>query len=75
MTAINITTRAAIKGYLEGFIDGLVDEYKGRKILKPDNAAEYLSRSSSNGALKPFQAALIPPELIRINFESLICVS
>ncbi|MFM6277687.1 MAG: TdeIII family type II restriction endonuclease, partial [Dolichospermum sp.] len=67
MTAINNTTRAAIKGYLEGFIDGLVDEYKGRKILKPDNATEYLSRYSSNGELKPFQAALIPPELIRIN--------
>lgn len=67
MTAINNTTRAAIKGYLEGFIDGLVDEYKGRKILKPDNAIEYLSRYSSNGELKPFQAALIPPELIRIN--------
>jgi hypothetical protein len=40
MTAINITTRAAIKGYLEGFIDGLVDEYKGRKILKPKDGTE-----------------------------------
>ena len=60
MTAINITTRAAIKGYLEGFIDGLVDEYKGRKILKPDNAAEYLSRSSSNGELKGSSVPVMP---------------
>jgi hypothetical protein len=67
MTAINSTTRATIKGYLEGFIKGLIDEYKGREILKPTTAIEYLSRSSSNGELKPFQAALIPPELIRIN--------
>ncbi|MDB9317725.1 TdeIII family type II restriction endonuclease [Nodularia spumigena] len=67
MTAINANTRAVIKGYLEGFIQGLIDEYKGRKILKPTTAIEYLSRRSSNGELKPFQAALIPPELIRIN--------
>ncbi|MEH2434096.1 MAG: TdeIII family type II restriction endonuclease [Nostoc sp.] len=67
MAAISSNTRAVIKGYLEGFIKALVDEYKERKILKPDNAAEYLSRFSSNGELKPFQAALIPPELIRIN--------
>ncbi|AVH71762.1 TdeIII family type II restriction endonuclease [Nostoc sp. 'Lobaria pulmonaria (5183) cyanobiont'] len=67
MVAISSNTRAVIKGYLEGFIKALVDEYKGRKILKPDNAAEYLSRFSYNGELKPFQAALIPPELIRIN--------
>lgn len=66
MTAINNTTRAAIKGYLEGFIDGLIEKYKGSKILKPDNVEEYLSRHSSKGELKPFQAALIPPELIRI---------
>ncbi|MBW4507055.1 MAG: TdeIII family type II restriction endonuclease [Scytonematopsis contorta HA4267-MV1] len=67
MAAINSKTRTEIKGYLEGFIQGLLDEYKGRQIIKPDNAAEYLSRFSSNGELKPFQAALIPPELIRIN--------
>ncbi|WP_082803695.1 TdeIII family type II restriction endonuclease [Anabaena sp. 4-3] len=67
MVAISLNTRIAIKGYLEGFIHGLIDEYKGRTILKPTSALEYLSRYSSNGELKPFQAALIPPELIRIN--------
>jgi hypothetical protein len=67
MSAISPTTRAKIKGYLEGFIRGLVEEYKGRKILSPTNASEYLSRDSTNGELKPFQAALIPPSMIRIN--------
>ncbi|MEA5512495.1 TdeIII family type II restriction endonuclease [Nodularia sp. UHCC 0506] len=67
MVAINKNTRAVIKGYLEGFIQGLIDEYKGRNSLRPTTATEYLSRYSSNGELKPFQAALIPPELIRIN--------
>ncbi|MEH1912252.1 TdeIII family type II restriction endonuclease [Nostoc sp.] len=67
MAAISLNTHVAIKGYLEGFLQGLIDEYKGRKILKLNSAVEYLSRYSSNGELKPFQAALIPPELIRIN--------
>lgn len=67
MSAISSQTRAKIKGYLEGFIQGLVDEYKGRKIQKPHNAREYLSRTSSNGELKPFQAAIVPPEIIHLN--------
>ncbi len=67
MVAISPNTHAQIKGYLEGFIKGIVDVYKGREITKPSSAAEYLSRTSPNGELKPFQAALIPPELIRIN--------
>lgn len=67
MTAISSKTRAEIKGYLEGFIQGLIDTYKGREIIKPSTAEEYLSRISTTGELKPFQAALIPPELIRIN--------
>jgi hypothetical protein len=67
MVAISSKTRALIKGYLEGFIEGLVDVYKGREIIKSTTALEYLSRMSPNGELKPFQAAIIPPELIRIN--------
>jgi Type II restriction endonuclease, TdeIII len=67
MTNLSSKTRAAIKGYLEGFIQGLVDSYKVRNIIKPNSAAEYLARTSANGELKPFQAAIIPPELIRIN--------
>jgi len=67
MTAISANTRVLIKGYLEQFIQGLIDAYKGREITKPNSAVEYLLRTSSKGQLKPFQAALIPPEIIRIN--------
>jgi len=67
MKTISSETRATIKGYLEGFIQGLIDEYKGREIQALSSAEEYLARSSPKGQLKPFQAALIPPELIRIN--------
>ncbi|MBF2065087.1 MAG: TdeIII family type II restriction endonuclease [Calothrix sp. C42_A2020_038] len=67
MTAISVKTRELIKGYLEGFIQGLIDTYKDREIIKPSTAEEYLSRISTKGGLKPFQAALIPPEIIRIN--------
>jgi hypothetical protein len=67
MTAISPRTRTQIKGYLEGFIKGLVDEYQGRTVVKPTSGSEYLMRTSPKGELKPFQAAIIPPELIRIN--------
>lgn len=67
MPAISSKTREIIKGYLEGFIQGIIDAYKGRVIEKSSTAKEYLSRTSNKGELKPFQAALIPPELIRIN--------
>jgi Type II restriction endonuclease, TdeIII len=67
MPAITEKTYEKIKGYLEGFIQGLIDEYKGRTIEKPTTGSEYLTRTSKKGELKPFQAALIPPELIRIN--------
>ncbi|MFB2939007.1 TdeIII family type II restriction endonuclease [Aerosakkonemataceae cyanobacterium BLCC-F154] len=67
MPAISAEKREMIKGYIEGFIQGILDEYKGRIIEKSTTAIEYLSRTSTKGELKPFQAALIPPELIRIN--------
>lgn len=34
MAAISTKQREIIKGYLEGFIQGIVDEYKGRIIHK-----------------------------------------
>ncbi|MEC4989661.1 MAG: TdeIII family type II restriction endonuclease, partial [Oscillatoria sp. PMC 1068.18] len=67
MTAISSQTRMQIKGYLEGFIQGLIDSYLTREITQPESASEYLNRTSYKAELKPFQAALIPPELIRIN--------
>ena len=67
MAAISDRTRILIKGYLEGFIQGLIDTYKDRQVIQTTSASEYLSRSSTNGELKPFQAALIPPNIIKIN--------
>ena len=67
MSAISSTTRVIIKAYLEVFIENLVNEYRGRLIPKLDIPATYLSCKSSKGQLKPFQAAIMPSELLRIN--------
>ncbi len=66
MTAISSATREKIKGFLEGFIHGLVTEYKGRVVSEIDPKS-YLSQRSMEGRLKPFHAAIFPPELLRIN--------
>ncbi|MDJ0556875.1 MAG: TdeIII family type II restriction endonuclease [Microcoleaceae cyanobacterium MO_207.B10] len=67
MTTISSKTPEKIKGFLEGFIQGLVEEYQGRVIQKPTTARDYLSLKSTKAELKPFHAAIIPPEVIRIN--------
>ncbi|MEK7729516.1 MAG: TdeIII family type II restriction endonuclease [candidate division KSB1 bacterium] len=66
MSAISATTREKIKGFLEGFIQGLINEYKSRTPPRIDPKS-YLSQASPEGRLKPFHAAIIPPELLRIN--------
>jgi len=65
--AISTGTRAKIKGYLEGFIENVVRDYKGRPIPALDTPSAYLSKSSPRGQLKPFHAAIIPPELMRVS--------
>jgi hypothetical protein len=65
--AIDDQTHLAIKAYLEIFIENVVKEYKDRKITDFADAAKYLSKKSSKGDLKPFHAAIIPPELLRIS--------
>lgn len=67
MPAINPVIRATIKGYLEGFIEGLVEKYKGRKIPSLSKPKKYLAQRSTKGYLKPFHAAIIPPELMRLS--------
>ena len=67
MTAISPTTRATIKAYLEVFIENLVEEYRGRVMPNSGKPSEYLTQQSSKGRLKPFHAAMIPPEILRIN--------
>lgn len=66
-------TRAKMKGYLEGFIHGLLDNYTPKSAPsakrrfvdfdEPAVALEYLKE----GSYKPFHLALLPIEIIRIS--------
>ena len=63
---INKETRIAIKGYLEGFIQGLLEQHrpKARRAMIREAHASYVS---SKGVLKPFHEAIIPPEILRVS--------
>lgn len=68
MAAIGDVTREKIKGFLEAFIEGLVSGH--RKRPADDVGHEVLApgpQTSSKGNLKPFHAAIVPSELMRIN--------
>ena len=63
---INEQTKVAIKGYLEGFIQGLIEQHRPDvrgAMIKEANAIY----SSSEGIFKPFHEAIIPPEILRIS--------
>jgi hypothetical protein len=65
---INSINRLKIKAYLEVFVENVVTEFKSKKVDEYVNAEHYLSlKSKSEGKSKPFHAAIIPAELIRIN--------
>jgi len=58
-------TRSKIKGFLEGFIQGLIDEYRE----KPSKQATFgtPNRISTQGNFKPFHEALLTEGVLRIN--------
>ncbi|MCS7301797.1 MAG: TdeIII family type II restriction endonuclease [Fimbriimonadales bacterium] len=62
MPAINKLTRQQIKGYLEGFIEGMIQEYRlwqqGRRLTP----RRYLKLRSEEATLKPFHDAILPEE-------------
>ena len=62
-------TRNTIKGYLEGFIQGMVDEAKQNgfdpKQLRP------LRNESKAGDLKPFHESLLPDGILRVSTPDL----
>jgi hypothetical protein len=64
MPAINEITREKIKGYLEGFIEGVIRDNKARTHQDFESPPKYLSRTSSKGKLKPFHAAIIPQDVM-----------
>ena len=75
MPAIKPATREMIKAYLEVFIENLVNQHKARVIKAFDKPVEYLSSSSSQGRLKPFHAAIIPSQILRVStFERSLLV-
>ena len=63
---INERTRSTIKGYLEGFIQGLIEQHRPevRRAMMREARAGY---GSPKGVLKPFHEAIIPPEILRIS--------
>ncbi len=63
---INEETKAAIKGYLEGFIQGLLEQHRPevRRAMAREDRASY---SCPRGMLKPFHEAIVPTEILRIS--------
>lgn len=59
-------TRMKIKGYLEGFIHGIILEHKKSSDLKPNELRPTKTRSAS-GDIKPFHEALLPHGILLIN--------
>ena len=59
-------TDLKIKGYLEAFVTNTVEKYRGRNI-PISSPSEYLNQTSPKAQLKPFHAAIIPPELMRVS--------
>lgn len=64
---IDQKTRTTIKGYLEGFIYGLVQQYKPNDKLPRKGNRSDESIEATDGSYKPFHEALIPEELLRVS--------
>ena len=62
---MNKEMRSRIKGYLEGFVQGLIDEHK-KSSLDPKELRP-IAESSSRGTIKPFHQALLPDGILVIN--------
>lgn len=63
---IKLETRVKIKGYLEGFIQGMIAEHKKSSELKPTDLRP-TATFSAEGGIKPFHEALIPHGILLIN--------
>lgn len=62
---INKQTRISIKGYLEGFIDGLIQQHRYRKShhSSKNNGED----KPAKGSYKPFHEAIIPEQILRVS--------
>ncbi|RLF57927.1 MAG: hypothetical protein DRN25_05825 [Thermoplasmata archaeon] len=61
---MNDRVRKSIESYLEGFLQGLINKYDP-KVIK-DEIIRKVAFDEKKGEYKPFHAALIPSELLRI---------
>jgi hypothetical protein len=64
---IQPATRIKIKTYLEDFIDKLILKHAHSTIPLFDDPASYLAQTSTKPEFKPFHAAAIPHEIMRIS--------
>jgi hypothetical protein len=64
---ISPQVRSSIKGYLEGFIDGLVQQHK--PVDKPPRLIkdELDDESPTDGGYKPLHEAIIPDQILRVS--------
>lgn len=58
--------KSKIQGYLEGFIQGLIDEFKPPTNIRPKDLRPQ-RLESKRGDIKPFHEAIIPDGILRIN--------
>lgn len=68
MKAISTVTGARVKGFLEGFIEALVTRYKQTLVtaFRPVLARRGNAQTSRARNSRPFHAAIIPEELLRM---------
>ena len=58
-------TRAQIKGFLEGFLQGLINDFRPSNLLATD--LRPLRTESKDGEIKPFHESILPDGVIRIS--------
>lgn len=63
---ISVEGKHKIQGYLEGFIQGIIDEFEPPTGINPRDLRE-TKTESKKGNIKPFHEAIIPDGLMRIN--------
>jgi hypothetical protein len=64
--AISLRTHEVIKAYLEVFIENLVHDHQNRPVPHLEEIETSQVQTSSEGRLKPFHAAVIPEQLLRL---------
>lgn len=67
MAGIDKITRQQIKGYLEGFIEGMLQEYRRWRSRECVTPRQYLRQRSETPTLKPFHNAILPEEFRKVN--------